>query len=209
MEERFPQLLMHCAKVTGALLSDERLFKEYLVPFRRTVRPPQQAEASSQEQGKAETTGLRIDVAESAAPQPERHSTGGLRAPFSSSSPREALASEDVAPSVRTPLPASEVPGLSPTNGEIAAEVGGVAEVFSESTSCEARTGDGDVKGEEAGEGRPPSGEQRLPASVVRSKVTAVMTEQKGPRGEGALMDVLLWNRSAVAKSMGCRCAAL
>ncbi|CAN0421064.1 unnamed protein product, partial [Hapterophycus canaliculatus] len=32
VEERFPQLLMHCTKVTGSLLTDERLFKEYLVP---------------------------------------------------------------------------------------------------------------------------------------------------------------------------------
>lgn len=35
--------------------------------------------------------------------------------------------------------------------------------------------------------------------------VTKRVTEQNGPRGEGALTDVLLWNESAVAKSMGCR----
>lgn len=186
---------MHCAKVTGALLSDERLFKEYLVPFRRTVRLPQQAEASTQEQGKVETVSeLRIDVTESSASKSDGRTTDGLRAPI--------LSSEDVAPSMRT---VSEAVGVSTTNSERRLAE---AEAFSESTSCEGGEGDRDVKAEEEGEGRSSSGEQRLLSGVVKSRGTAVMTEQKGPRGEGALMDVLLWNRSAVAKSMGCRCAS-
>lgn len=178
---------MHCAKVTGALLGNERLFKEYMVPFRRTARPPQQAEAGIEEQGKVETAELRINVTESTASKLDGRTTDGLREPI--------LASEDGTPSVRI---VTEALDLSASNGDIMAEVGGVAEAFSESTSCDADKGDGDV---EAGEGRSSSGEQRLP----KSRVTAVVTEQKGPRGEGELMDVLLWNRSAVAKSKGCR----
>ncbi|CAM9998888.1 unnamed protein product, partial [Ectocarpus sp. 12 AP-2014] len=33
----------------------------------------------------------------------------------------------------------------------------------------------------------------------------ARVTQQNGPRGEGALQDVLVWNESGMAKSMGCR----
>lgn len=43
-------------------------------------------------------------------------------------------------------------------------------------------------------------------ADGAAAGVPVRVTEQNGPRGENALQDVLVWNESGMAKSMGCRC---
>lgn len=57
-----------------------------------------------------------------------------------------------------------------------------------------------------AGSAGATAGTATVPGNLAGAAgVTKRVTQQNGPRGEGALMDVLLWNESAVAKSMGCR----
>lgn len=48
-------------------------------------------------------------------------------------------------------------------------------------------------------------GAEGAAASAGGVGVPVRVTEQNGPRGENALQDVLVWNESGMAKSMGCR----
>ena len=227
---------MHCVKVTGALLIDERLFKEYLVPFRRTIVPNGVTAPRAQQAVVVETAAAAMGTG-TLSTQAEALSTSDGQSKDVSRTPLPSLerspASKSDAPASRTPLPASELPSLSPEeHGAAGADTEGGA--LPESSSVQdGKTSEGGeagvgVRSKEAGEGWLSGGSSDvgvgllLPVSKSSASVPpgadrkphagggveGTVTEQNGPRGEGALRDVLLWNKSAVAKSMGCRFAA-
>lgn len=295
VEERFPQLLMHCAKVTGLLLSDEPIFKEYLVPFHRPLHPsaaaisalshqtspasktdpyPNQHESASRSKSVVETapsTPAARAIAHGVNPAaagtsgaivspatfkdaPSSISDSGTEdrrpdssSPASESSPSLSLSSSaalsptlraESAPLMLSPLVLSSFdehdmgPASSTANGDSGnSEKGGMGSSEANSALDSLEVGvrqdpeesNGRAEGD-AGRGSdsPPSqeGNETRETSttsavsvitkagkrgVTMSGVAGIGTEQNGPRGEGALIDVLIWNESAMAKSMSCR----
>lgn len=250
VEERFPQLLMHCAKVTGALLSDERIFKEYLVPFRRPLPssilhsstthtphlsaamqstdvalPPDAATSATLPPTVSVTPGPEAGAGavprgvHSAATSPSTadDSKDAVDRPSAFASPTFSSVSGASPASPLSPLPPSP-PGLPPEGSDEATNkgrpgaIGGGAskqvEAIGNGGPLEAREDKGAESTAAAAAGM---GSEAGPVPARSAKITTIagvtgrVTEQNGPRGEGALTDVLLWNESAVAKSVGCR----
>lgn len=236
VEERFPQLLMHCAKITGALLSDERIFKEYLVPFRRPL-PPLTEESRNRDPVPLANKDAPPDV-NGGADDGRKGAT--LATPLSPVvSPAQAPRKLSLSPKPRAePSPGTPPPLPSPGLDEGSPGVAGEAARGSGAAGDVPRgsmSNGGD-------EGTPPRPNAAGPTSQLRGGVAreddaasaqasareaavAVtppapapgraapsggglpmrVSEQKGPRGEGALAGVLLWNESAMVKGMGCR----
>lgn len=211
---------MHCAKVTGTLLSEERLFREYLVPFRRSPPP---ASAASQTNSTATATPATSSAAE------------GRREDRVELPPALVSPAVSPAPTTKKDADATKSPGLSPSSGNTEGESRG-----SDSQSVKPNGLGRSRAGSEGGppgasssgrggstspiralnkatprsakpglEGGADNGVGTAPAVANTGSIPVRVTEQEGPRGEGALQDVLLWNESAVAKSMGCRCVCL
>lgn len=252
VEDRFPQLLMHCTKVTGALLGEERLFKEYLVPFRRRP-PPSSTSASAAPATQPATPVTATPGASAAATAPEIDGLSGERSAPPSPMPSVGLKSA-VVPGPTTPPPpeallsptphSSGTPGSSLRNGVGAGENAGAGAVGAAGTLSPAVAangsagGGGSTRGREAfssgGQGSSISPVRRSAGTTPRSGrksyeggdggpdgaagsaaasagagVPVRVTEQNGARGENVLQDVLVWNESGMAKSMGCRCALM
>lgn len=251
VEDRFPQLLMHCTKVTGALLSEERLFKEYLMPFRRRP-PPSSTSASTVPATQPAAPVTATPGASAAATAPE---IDGLSAERSAPpSPMPSVGSKSVVvPGPTTPPPPQALlsptprtagtPGSSLGDGVRAGESTGAGAVGAAATLSPAVTANGSAGGRGSARGREAfsSGGRGISISPVRRSaettprsgrktyeggnggadgatgsaaasagagagVPVRVTAQNGARGENVLQDVLVWNESGMAKSMGCRC---
>lgn len=207
---------MHCAKVTGALLSEERLFKEYLVPFRRPPPPASQSKftatttpAASTAEGRREnreelppalvlptlspvsTTNVDANSTKSSGLPSDRGTTAGVNGGFDS---------QAVRPNGLARGRAGSEGGHS---GALFDGRGGSTSPVRVSTKATPRSAKPSL------EGGVDTGVGAETKVANTGGVPVRVTEQSGPRGEGALQDVLLWNESAVAKSMGCRCTCL
>lgn len=252
VEDRFPQLLMHCTKVTGALLSEERLFREYLVPFRRRP-PPSSTSASAAPATQPAVPVAATPRASAAASAPETDGSSGERS--APPSPMPSVGSKSAAvPGPTTPPPpqallsptprAAGTPGSSLGDGVWAGGSAGEGAVGAAGTLSPAVTANGSAGGRGSARGREAfsSGGQGSSISPVRRSAGTTprngrktyeggdggadgavgsaaasaggglpvrVTEQSGARGENALQDVLVWNESGMAKSMGCRCGLM
>lgn len=237
VEDRFPQLLMHCTKVTGLLLTEERIFKEYLVPFRRP-QPPVTGVQSSTPGASAATTTDGSSSERSVAPQaaaaaaaaadaslgnkatPAGGELGGAEADRaatvaggrgekggdwdSSGAAEDAEVSNG---SARQGVEGNSSASFS-NGGTAAAATGGAA-----AAAAAAFTSPGKRSAKTTPRsGRKsynPSGSDRGGGGDGGGGAPVRVTEQNGPRGEGALQDVLIWNESGMAKNMGCRCVGV
>lgn len=243
VEGRFPQLLMHCTKVTGALLTDERIFKEYLVPFRRPQPPATNATGTTSSGAPAAQPGTpgaaATATAAAATATAAERSVGRPEATAQAGAPEEngaTAAGGDAGASAAGGGVASggAMPGASSKSDE---SKGGSAQQTvegsegrrpssrpSEAASASAGGGAGGAgavaytaaafasPGKRSATTTPRSGRKSYnPGSTEggggeNAKAPVVrVTEQNGPRGEAALKDVLVWNESGMAKSMGCR----
>ena len=240
VEGRFPNLLMHCTKVTGALLTDERIFKEYLVPFRRPESPATATAngvassgipatrsgtsgvpAAASAAAAASTAAAAVTAERSAGPEatgqagapaanggaaPSEGDAGGAAAggegAASSESKGGGSAQQTVErseghPSSRSSLPDGGEGGVSSAAGAAA------------STAAAAAAAAFASPGKKSATTTPRSGRKSYTAGSAEGEGGRAppvrVTGQNGPRGEGALKDVLVWNESGMAKSMGCR----
>lgn len=210
---------MHCTKVTGSLLREERLFKEYLVPFRRSVpnAPATPAlttvvstisieELSSADRG----TDERPQAATLSPPPPPALSKplsdtldGKPRPDSESPSVVDADTDADRGGFVQSTGVQESGSGQIPGGGEelssnlAPGDRGGVS--TSPARNLASATPRGGKKTDEGGAGGLVGGATNAEGVPMR------VTEQNGSRGEGALQDVLVWNVSGMAKSMGCR----
>lgn len=216
--------MMHCAKVTGSLLTEERIFKEYLVHFRRP-QPPAATVPSATTQSGTPVSAARAASANGSASKPSVAPEGvvpaeggsgatvaGARGGVSASGgggASEAPPADDVRgkdgsdhPGAEggRPRASAEKSALLNGSGTAAATAAGAAFTSPGKKTAKTTPRSG-RKSYTAGGADGGGGDGGAGAAAAR------VTEQNGPRGEGALQDVLVWNESGMARSMGCRYA--